>query len=639
MAAANNAFLMSDIQARLKSLEEKLDRESAERQKLARQLSGHSHADDRSSSNNGGISESQIKAIKREVLNEVLEKLEEGENNHAKIVQWIKDKLGPNLEKVENMIDQKIDKKLSVKSLINPPPSINPKPPTKTEPAPERVSVFARAESNLGDSKFKFLETKPQTSTREYCFVHLQRVIVTEQSSKSAPDTSAQNIEPIQFRLPTQDVKTSQPASRSGSRSNSVSNFVPNPSPAPVVNPEDPSNRRQAIQAKQMEKSSADPVKKSEHSAVKAYVSDEEWSDSDEENRESTITSKRTELRQALAKVNRILVVMEDKAVPKPLPYRFIHDERALRAGTSGITAKLDAYHIPSTAKLNLEHSQNIMESVYRVSPIRLMDDIRMMNERGVRVIFAPPSVREQPFVFGIRQTDHLLPICTDGLGRSQVLHLVFKGLKRSLGTETGVYPPHGAVYGFDAPKDIAELDSGIELDELVKFTTGQDDSTTAAFRATFGQDKQPRAGQKEARNLKSANWKKDPDSVLEMTNYFDIFYYKIAEHHQKLKKSNAKATTDAEVTPRHKYSCPLTPEQVPRVIFAVFGASFRLVMRRILQVNSRDRVMDNVVILVLPYRDEAGLLASRVKTNETEISLALTSMYKQYSTLFMPIL
>lgn len=68
----------------------------------------------------------------------------------------------------------------------------------------------------------------------------------------------------------------------------------------------------------------------------------------------------------------------------------------------------------------------------------------------GGRVLFAPtsPSSRDS-FVVHVRDEDVVVPVCDDGVGRSQCLYLALHGLKRGCGIHR-VVVPHGVERGFD---------------------------------------------------------------------------------------------------------------------------------------------------------------------------------------------
>jgi hypothetical protein len=76
----------------------------------------------------------------------------------------------------------------------------------------------------------------------------------------------------------------------------------------------------------------------------------------------------------------------------------------------------------------------------------------------GLQMLFAPPEADCQAgtpgteFSVHIRPEDFIIPICHEGMNRSQVLYLVLHGLKRgyTLPGQERVCVPHGAESGFD---------------------------------------------------------------------------------------------------------------------------------------------------------------------------------------------
>jgi hypothetical protein len=109
---------------------------------------------------------------------------------------------------------------------------------------------------------------------------------------------------------------------------------------------------------------------------------------------------------------------------------------------------------------------------------------VRQFAERQGKIVFVPAD--SPGFTIGIKSTDECFPvsllispiskhitsqtsivftilqICPDGLGRSQVMHLVLKGIKRAIGTSTGVALPHGAESGYDCSVDNSLLNTFI---------------------------------------------------------------------------------------------------------------------------------------------------------------------------------
>ncbi len=75
-----------------------------------------------------------------------------------------------------------------------------------------------------------------------------------------------------------------------------------------------------------------------------------------------------------------------------------------------------------------------------------------------LQMLFAPPEADCQAgtpgteFSVHIRPEDFIIPICHEGMNRSQVLYLVLHGLKRgyTLPGQERVCVPHGAESGFD---------------------------------------------------------------------------------------------------------------------------------------------------------------------------------------------
>jgi hypothetical protein len=150
--------------------------------------------------------------------------------------------------------------------------------------------------------------------------------------------------------------------------------------------------------------------------------------------------------------------------------------------------------------------------------------------DKGGRVIEAPSQEEvsewksgEKPWSIGIRPTDFLIPVCHQGMNRSQVMRLVLTGVRKELGDTGGVNTEwvsraHGAVSGCDAHSawqrgtlteenfidymfDTGEIFAGDY--EPRTDTDPQSGPLQRGFVGAFGVYKKPRFGEEMARGKK----------------------------------------------------------------------------------------------------------------------------------------
>jgi hypothetical protein len=100
-------------------------------------------------------------------------------------------------------------------------------------------------------------------------------------------------------------------------------------------------------------------------------------------------------------------------------------------------TCKRDAAVMATLSKANSTALKDAVHVYGAGDYSALAGRVRVLAARGARVLFYPTDA-SAAWTFAIRDTDTLLPVCSDGLGASQVLFLVLSAVKRNLGIAEG---------------------------------------------------------------------------------------------------------------------------------------------------------------------------------------------------------
>jgi len=175
-------------------------------------------------------------------------------------------------------------------------------------------------------------------------------------------------------------------------------------------------------------------------------------------------------------------------------------------------------------------------------------------------------------------------------------------GLKRILGTEEGMIPPHGALCGYDP----YNFNTGNDY----KFLQTQAVPDGGAFLNAFGQEKLARFGEDKCGQNPYLNFSDETSN-----------YSVSGETVSKLR------STIRDYFTQHYYKLSDTKS---RVIFLVFGSAVPIVIDRLMESNSFDKLIESDCYLIaLPYD------VSVFKNATPEI---LDQVYRFYASLFYPL-
>jgi hypothetical protein len=282
----------------------------------------------------------------------------------------------------------------------------------------------------------------------------------------------------------------------------------------------------------------------------------------------------------------------------------------------------------------------------------------------GGRVIEAPDQedvanwadANEKRWSIGIHPGDFLIPVCHQGMNRSQVMRLALKGVVRKLeqgvdssfdadGETPWVSRAHGAVSGCDAHSAYADLDEmnffAYLFDEGDIFAPEYDAITDddpqqgplqRGFIETFGEGKQPRVGEEMARIRKlnptseyttSAEFRAIGQHREYTHHWFDKWFYAPLEKIDETNKDQVEAPIEQLTIP---------PPGTTRRIYFAFARAVPNVIARLLEVGGSH----NSVVVSLQYDDimnhelrhTAGKTPEQLKQTMREVHLKAYNMY-----------
>lgn len=250
---------------------------------------------------------------------------------------------------------------------------------------------------------------------------------------------------------------------------------------------------------------------------------------------------------------------------------------------------------------------------------------VTRFSRAGGRIAFSPTEeeVKElHNFHVHVRPEDFVIPICHEGMNRSQVMYLVLQTLKRSLssavasaaaaaaaasgaGTEEavpeGATPParvcvpHGAETGFDPHQAYADLTE----DSMYGFINGvmrprqsEGEWLHENFFATFGVDKSRRIGQLSCQQLG-----------------YELNPLQGVVNAAALQKLSGHRSAQREVMNQLVYNVEALRRECGeggRVIVFAFMRAPAIFLSRLLEVNEGNS-LEGVCIIALPYGDNIG--------------------------------
>jgi len=220
---------------------------------------------------------------------------------------------------------------------------------------------------------------------------------------------------------------------------------------------------------------------------------------------------------------------------------------------------------------------------------------------RGGKFVCADEDVAtgKSKFVFSLTSRDLLLPVCHEGMNRSQVLHLVLQGLRRVYANDevVRVAVPHGAESGFD-PHDAYDAATLTE-DNMYSYIHGRILPREAPgewmhenFYRTFGVDKRRRPGQLTAAAL---GLELNPEDVPDLG--------KLAAHRQAQRAAMNHLYFDPDEL--RKYA-----GEGGRIVFFGFARAPGILVRRLLEATPKS--LDGVIMVLLPFPDTISRAGGR---------------------------
>lgn len=254
--------------------------------------------------------------------------------------------------------------------------------------------------------------------------------------------------------------------------------------------------------------------------------------------------------------------------------------------------------------------------------------------EKGGMVIEAPEQETvsgwvesgAKPWSIGIHPTDYLIPVCHQGMNRSQVMRLVLTDVREQLGDEGGVDTEwvsraHGAVSGCDAhsawEKGTLTEDNFITymFDTGEIFEPGYDPEADTdeqsgplqrGFVGAFGVNKKPRFGEEMARGKKlnpvteyvpPREWLEIGEARESTHKWFDKFMFAPITHI----RQSVSALTRERLAELHVGQNMIPPAGATRRIFFAFCRAVPNLVDRLLEVEGGPL---NTVIVSLQYDD-----------------------------------
>jgi len=252
---------------------------------------------------------------------------------------------------------------------------------------------------------------------------------------------------------------------------------------------------------------------------------------------------------------------------------------------------------------------------------------------KGGRVIEAPDqeTVMERvkdgkkPWSIGIHPTDYLIPVCHQGMNRSQVMRLVLTGVRKKLEDKGGVHTEwvsraHGAVSGCDAHSAWEKGTLNEENFITYMFDTGeifeedydpqgdtdaQSGPLQRGFVELFKVGKKPRIGEEMARGRKlnptteyvsPREWLEIGEQREYTHRWFNKFMFAPMES---IREAAATAAHERD-TPKQGQNM-LPPQRATRRIFFAFARAVPNLIDRLLEVEHGAL---NTVIVSLQYDD-----------------------------------
>jgi hypothetical protein len=245
------------------------------------------------------------------------------------------------------------------------------------------------------------------------------------------------------------------------------------------------------------------------------------------------------------------------------------------------------------------ERNANFSKS-NRIFGLENNNSINVFIEKRGKYVISPPYeevIESKNFEIHIKPNDFIIPVCHEGMNRSQVMFLVANVLKSCIVPKEQNYRvslPHGAETGFDPHPAIPDIYSDDGDDNPVyrylhgimfPITDKRKDWLQDVFFKIFGMDKQKRIGHRiGGEDIDTTNLNPIAGIPLEQV--------RLARIDQRSKMDTLLYNTD-----NLRKCCGVDG----RVIFITFYRASKIILERLLE-NSND--FTNIVIVALPYPD-----------------------------------
>ena len=241
------------------------------------------------------------------------------------------------------------------------------------------------------------------------------------------------------------------------------------------------------------------------------------------------------------------------------------------------------------------------------VDSIGIEADAERFVSLGGTLVISPPMEDVGDFKVHIRPDDLVIPICHEGMNRSQILHLVLLAIKNQVGKDN-VSKPHGAESGFDPFQAYADLNSdnyyGYIHGKIAKFAQADkyNDWIHKCFYQSFGVEKSIRIGQIECL------W---ADHELNPSDDDDVS--------KAFVRLSADRTSQRKIMDTLMYDSDILNSYTRvdgRVVVFTFCRATSIFIHRLLEVSG-DKNLSNIVVVCLPYPDvisRAGGESERTK-------------------------
>lgn len=264
---------------------------------------------------------------------------------------------------------------------------------------------------------------------------------------------------------------------------------------------------------------------------------------------------------------------------------------------------KTDAIH---QTKLigGIDHTR-LVEAKRLISSFDVEKDVKQFTSLGGCFVISPTFedvCEHKNFKVHLRPDDFVIPMCHEGMNRSQVMHLVAKSLKSQVGVDN-VSLPHGAESGFDPYTAFSDLSDSNYFGYIHgRISTLADSDKTndwlhKCFYQAFGVEKACRIGQT---HCETSHLMLNPDE-------FDMsipMFAKLATERTTQRKFMDNFMYDSDIL--NSYT-----RHTGRVVVIAFCRAASIFLHRLLE-NSKDKDLSNIVIISLPYPDTISRAGGR---------------------------